>query len=61
MPKVTCPCCHGKKKILVFERDHPTGNVPEDMVFVAVSHVECSHCEGTGEIEAEAEENGSSL
>jgi hypothetical protein len=57
MPKVTCPCCHGEKKILVFERD-PTSNAPEDMVVVAVTHEECSHCEGTGEVEAEVEENG---
>ena len=48
MPKVTCPCCHGRGWMVWFE-----GNAAD-----VARHDPCGHCEGTGEIEAEVEKNG---
>lgn len=48
MPKVICPCCHGMKKVILYDYDTET----------IIARVDCSHCEGTGEVEAEVEENG---
>jgi hypothetical protein len=53
MPMVTCPCCHGKKKLLIFER------VDGDPEMIGAHLEMCSHCEGRGKVEAEVEENGS--
>jgi len=48
MPKVTCPCCHGKKVVEVFDEEYGE-----------VIHMICMHCEGTGQVEAEVEEDDS--
>jgi hypothetical protein len=48
MPRVTCPCCHGKKVVEVFDEE-----------WGEVIHMVCMHCEGLGWVEAEVEENGS--
>ena len=50
MPKVTCPCCHGTCWIVVYDF--------VDQVLVIKSREPCGHCEGTGKIEAEVEEDG---
>jgi hypothetical protein len=55
MPVVTCPCCDGKKKILVFS----SAEEPEPEGMIIVSQEICAHCQGAGKIEAEVEENGS--
>ena len=47
MPKITCPCCYGTCWIISHD---DRGNI--------IQHDPCGHCEGTGEIEAEVEENG---
>jgi hypothetical protein len=43
MMMVTCPCCRGRKRLLV--EDAETG---------ITAPVICCHCQGEGEIEAEA-------
>ena len=45
---ITCPCCHGTGWMVWFEEN--TSNVER--------RDPCGHCEGTGEIEGEVEENG---
>jgi hypothetical protein len=40
--KITCPCCHGKKRLEVW---HPDEDKPR--------LEPCPHCEETGEIDAE--------
>ena len=46
MPKVTCPCCGSTGWIVWFEPDSMTIERRDP----------CSHCEGTGEVDAEEEE-----
>jgi len=58
MPKVTCPCCKGDKKLVVWSE----GKLPGvDIPTIFVDEKECAHCEGTGQVDAEVEENGSKL
>jgi len=47
MTKVKCPCCHGKKFLLIIDE---SGEKAYEY------SIACSHCEGTGEIDAEVEE-----
>jgi DnaJ-class molecular chaperone len=49
MPKVTCPCCHGTCWIVAYDAEK----------MEIASREPCAHCEGTGEIDAEVEEDGS--
>ena len=48
MPKVTCPCCKGERVLVVFDEEYGE-----------VIHMVCMHCEGTGQVDAEVEEDGS--
>ena len=46
---VTCPCCKGKKRMTLVEHDEIEGRT-------ILTHPLCTHCQGKGEVEAEAEE-----
>lgn len=46
---VTCPCCHGKKRLTVVEHDDETGHT-------MLTKPLCTHCEGKGEVEVEDEQ-----
>jgi len=52
--KVQCPCCKGEKQVLAFYEGHIPGvDIPTAFVDMAA----CAHCEGTGEIDAEVEDD----
>lgn len=44
---ITCPCCHGQKRVTVVEHDDDTGRT-------ILTRPQCTHCMGMGEVEAEA-------
>jgi hypothetical protein len=43
---VTCPCCHGKRRLTLFEHDEVAGRT-------VVTHPMCCHCQGEGVVSAE--------
>ena len=52
--RVTCPCCKGEKKTVTCE----PGQIPGvDVPTYIIDEKPCTHCEGTGRIEAEVEES----
>jgi len=55
MPKVTCPCCHGKGQLIVTSHIKTIlPGIPADGY--VVDAVACCHCEGTGKVDAEVED-----
>ena len=51
--RVTCPCCKGEKELVVAGE----GKIPGvDIPTIFIDLQTCSHCEGTGNVEAEVEE-----
>jgi len=48
MIKIQCPCCHGKKHLVIMDENYGPGY---EYAFM------CSHCEGTGEIDAEVSDD----
>ena len=56
MTRVTCPCCKGKKRLMVVENAAEFTNVPPDMVAAIVTYPDCTHCMGEGTVPAEVEE-----
>lgn len=44
--KVECPCCHGEGSLLIYDEAYPD-DPPE--------RSKCSHCQGTGKVDAEVE------
>jgi DnaJ-class molecular chaperone len=47
MPKVTCPCCKGEGEVITMDTSHN---------FIITDITPCTHCEGTGKVEAEVED-----
>jgi len=53
--RVECPCCKGAKKLVVISSvQEVLPGVPIEGY--VIDDADCSHCEGTGKIEAEVEE-----
>ena len=46
---VTCPCCHGKRRLALFEHDDVAGRT-------VVTHPMCCYCQGEGVVFAEVDE-----
>jgi uncharacterized protein YbaR (Trm112 family) len=58
MKTVVCPCCHGEKKLVVYEE----GKLPGvDIPTFFIDQKDCAHCEGTGVVEIEVEKDGTSI
>ena len=46
---VTCPCCHGKRRLAMVEHDDLAGRT-------VVAHPVCCHCQGEGVVSAEVQQ-----
>jgi hypothetical protein len=42
---ITCPCCHGEKRLTLVEHDDDTGRT-------ILTRPQCTHCMGNGEVPA---------
>jgi len=43
---VTCPCCHGRRRLALVEHDEVAGRA-------VVTHPTCCHCQGEGVVPAD--------